>query len=99
VKKNSRAQKDAGLIKTMSKVGRCYYHLVKEFIVNVNPEVDAKGHIDFRKVYMRGKCVKFSAFVINKYLGRSYPTETEDEVSLNEVVKEITVVQVKKWPQ
>ena len=34
--------KAAGLLKTVTKVGRCYDWLVKEFIVNVGPEVALK---------------------------------------------------------
>src|ERR1044072_4649549 len=60
--------KAVGLLKTLTKVGRCYDRFVKEFIVNVGPEVSLKGHEDFCKVYVRGNYVQFSAAEINKYL-------------------------------
>ena len=39
-----------GLIMTVSKVGRCYDQLVKDFVVNISLEVAFKGHDDFKKV-------------------------------------------------
>ena len=71
--------------------------LVKEFIVNVSPEVRQRRHADFHKVFARGQCIQFSPAEINKFLGRSGEDE-EEEVSLNQVVKEITSNLVKKWP-
>ncbi|XP_050874964.1 uncharacterized protein LOC127078562 [Lathyrus oleraceus] len=75
---------EAGLIKTVTPFSKCYEMLVKEFIVNLSEEyVDGKSK-EFRKVYVRGKCVNFSPSVINKYLGR--PDEAQPEL------------EVRKWP-
>ncbi|XP_050919121.1 uncharacterized protein LOC127136627 [Lathyrus oleraceus] len=70
-----------GLMKTVTQFSKCYEMLVKEFIVNLSEEcVDGKSK-EFRKVYVRGKCVNFSPSVINKYLGRSDEAQPELEVS------------------
>ncbi|XP_050896468.1 uncharacterized protein LOC127103247 [Lathyrus oleraceus] len=75
---------EAGLMKTVTQFSKCYEMLVKEFIVNLSEEcVDGKSK-EFRKVYVRGKCVIFSPSVINKYLGR--PDEAQPEL------------EVRKWP-
>ena len=72
---------------------------MKEFVINVSPEIVVKGHAYFKKVYVRGKCVRFSAVVINKYLGTGTHAEEEEEISLNKVVQEISAGQVRKWLQ
>ncbi|XP_050920033.1 uncharacterized protein LOC127137631 [Lathyrus oleraceus] len=52
----------------------------EEFIVNLSEEyVDGKSK-EFRKVYVRGKCVNFSPSVINKYLGRPDVAQPELEI-------------------
>ncbi|XP_050916391.1 uncharacterized protein LOC127131520 [Lathyrus oleraceus] len=49
---------EAGLMKTVTQFSKCYKMLVKEFIVNLSEEcVDGKSK-EFRKVYVRGKCVR-----------------------------------------
>ncbi|XP_057418431.1 uncharacterized protein LOC130712625 [Lotus japonicus] len=53
--------------------------------------------VEFRKVYVRAKCVEFSPAVINKALGRSDVDFVDEELSLDVVSKEITTGQVKKW--
>ncbi|XP_050876212.1 uncharacterized protein LOC127079902 [Lathyrus oleraceus] len=51
---------EAGLMKTVTQFSKCYEMLVKEFIVNVSEEcVDGKSK-EFRKVYVRGKCVSLN---------------------------------------
>ncbi|XP_050897823.1 uncharacterized protein LOC127104694 [Lathyrus oleraceus] len=51
---------EAGLMKTVTQFSKCYEMLVKEFIVNLSEEcADAKSK-EFRKVYVRGKCVRKS---------------------------------------
>ncbi|XP_050889543.1 uncharacterized protein LOC127094809 [Lathyrus oleraceus] len=46
---------EAGLMKTVTQLSKCYETLVKEFIVNVSDEcADGKSR-EFRKVYVRGK--------------------------------------------
>ncbi|XP_050897456.1 uncharacterized protein LOC127104309 [Lathyrus oleraceus] len=75
---------NAGLRKTVTRFSKCYEKLVKEFIVNLSEECADGKSMEFRKVYVRGKCVNFSPSVINKYLGR--PDEAQPEL------------EVRKWP-
>ncbi|XP_050908125.1 uncharacterized protein LOC127121722 [Lathyrus oleraceus] len=71
---------EAGLMKTVTQFSKCYEMLVKEFIVNLSEEcADGKSR-EFRKVYVRGKCVNFSPSVINKYLGRPDVAQPELEI-------------------
>ncbi|XP_057432440.1 uncharacterized protein LOC130725209 [Lotus japonicus] len=88
----------AGLMKTILKVGRCYEKLVREFLVNLSVEVGLPESVEFRKVFVRAKCVEFSPAVINKALGRSTVEFVDEELSLDVIAKEITAGQVKKWP-
>ncbi|XP_050884906.1 uncharacterized protein LOC127088034 [Lathyrus oleraceus] len=89
---------EAGLMKTVTQFSKCYEMLVKEFIVNLSEEcVDGKSK-EFRKVYVRGKCVNFSPLVINKYLGRPDEAQPELEVTDNKICQVITANQVRKWP-
>ncbi|KAK2434723.1 hypothetical protein QL285_019846 [Trifolium repens] len=60
----------AGLMKTVSGLGKCYEKLVKEFIVNIGEDCDNRLSKEFHQVYVRGKCVDFSPAVINRLLGR-----------------------------
>src|ERR1044072_1455320 len=87
----------AGLMKTVTQVGRCYESLVKEFIINVGPEVSKPRHADYYKVYVRGQSVEFSPVVINKFLGRSEEVVNKEQVSLESIVKELTANQVSQW--
>ncbi|XP_058767267.1 uncharacterized protein LOC131640929 [Vicia villosa] len=88
----------AGLIKTIVHMSKCYEMLVKEFIVNLSEECADKRSKEFRKVFVRGKCVNFSSTVINNLSGRSYEAQPELEVSDNKVCQVITVNQVRIWP-
>ncbi|XP_050909822.1 uncharacterized protein LOC127123663 [Lathyrus oleraceus] len=89
---------EAGLMKTVTQFSKCYEMLVKEFIVNVSEEcVDGKSK-EFRKVYVRGKCLHFSPSVINMYLGRPDVAQLELEVTDNKICQVITTNQVRKWP-
>ena len=89
---------EAGLMKTVTQFSKCYEMLVKEFIVNLSEEyVDGKSK-EFRKVYVRGKCVNFSPSVINKYLGRPDEAQPELEVTDNKICQVITANQVRKSP-
>ncbi|XP_058749537.1 uncharacterized protein LOC131622521 [Vicia villosa] len=77
---------------------KCYEMLVKEFIINLSEDcVDRKSN-DFKKVYVRGKCVTFSSTIINNFLGRSDEAQPKLEVSDNKVCQVITAKQVKSWP-
>jgi hypothetical protein len=85
-------------MRTVSKLPKCYETLVKEFIVNLSKEcADGKSR-EFRKVYVRGKCVTFSPSVINLYLGRPNEVHPELEVTDNTICQVITAKHVQKWP-
>ena len=87
----------AGLLKTVKGLGNCYEKLVKEFLVNISSSCDDNPSKEFMKVYMRGKCVRFSPETINKYLGRIEDSSAEVVVIDNQICKEITAQQVKQW--
>ncbi|XP_058760045.1 uncharacterized protein LOC131633348 [Vicia villosa] len=89
---------EAGLLKTVCNLPKCYEKLVKEFVVNLSEECDNSRSADYRKVFVRGKCVSFSPSVINKFLGRTDEAQTELEVTDNQVCQVITAKQVKSWP-
>ncbi|XP_058732860.1 uncharacterized protein LOC131604440 [Vicia villosa] len=89
---------EAGLMKTVTHFSKCCEMLVKEFIVNLSEDCADKKSKDFRKVYVRGKCVTFSSTVINNFLGRYNEAQPELEVSDNKVYQVITAKQVKSWP-
>ncbi|XP_057454111.1 uncharacterized protein LOC130745755 [Lotus japonicus] len=86
----------AGLMKTILKVGKCYEKLVREFLVNLSVEVGLPESAEFRKVFVRAKCVEFSPAVINKALGRSDVEFVDEELSLDVIAKEITAGQTLK---
>jgi hypothetical protein len=79
----------AGLMKTETNLGRCYEKLVKDFIVNITENYSDASE-EFKNVYVRGKCVKFSTTIINEYLERDKETETEVVDLCNKVTEEIT---------
>lgn len=87
----------AGMMKTVTGIGRCYEKLIKEFIVNVTPEVNVEGHSDYHKVFVRGRAIEFSPSFINRFLGRE-DRIADEEVSLNQVAAELTAGKIKKWP-
>lgn len=91
--------KEVGLMKSVADFGKCYEILVKEFIVNISKDCDNKRSKDFKKVYVRGKCVEFSPEIINKFMGRSEEEQAEVEVSYNFICMEIIGKQVKEWPR
>ena len=90
--------KSAGLMKIVSGLSQCFEGLVKEFVVNIPEGIVDKNNKEFCKVFVRGKCVKFSPTVINKFLGRGTKGAGELEATDNEVYREITARQVKEWP-
>ncbi|XP_050888660.1 uncharacterized protein LOC127093800 [Lathyrus oleraceus] len=73
--------------------------LVRELIVNTPTECDENKSKEFRKVFVRGKCVEFSPNVNNRYVGRFEDEQPEIEVTDNQVCKEITAKQVIQWPR
>ncbi|XP_058767709.1 uncharacterized protein LOC131641428 [Vicia villosa] len=89
---------EAGLMKTVTQLSKCYEVLVKEFIVNLHEDCGNKETEEYLKVFVRGKCINFSPTVINKFLERSNEAQPELEVSDNQMCKEITARQVKTWP-
>ncbi|XP_057426052.1 uncharacterized protein LOC130719441 [Lotus japonicus] len=90
---------DAGLMKTVKDIGRCFSQLVRKFIVNIPTDCDDESSPEFRKAYVRGKCVNFSPEVVNEFLGRSPVAGTDEEPDLNRVAKTLTGKMVKKWPK
>ncbi|KAK2368216.1 hypothetical protein QL285_081425 [Trifolium repens] len=88
----------AGLIKTVCGLGKCYEKLVKEFVVNIGEDCDNRLSKEFHQVFVRGKCDNFSPAVINSYLGRKEGGYPGFEPTTNQVCKTITANQVKVWP-
>ncbi|KAK2383147.1 hypothetical protein QL285_070632 [Trifolium repens] len=88
----------AGLMKTVSGLGKCYEKLVKEFIVNIGEDCGNRLSKEFHQVFVRGKCVDFSPAVINRFLGRKEEGYSEFEPTNNQICKTITANQVKVWP-
>ncbi|KAH1199413.1 hypothetical protein GmHk_18G052779 [Glycine max] len=91
--------KAAGLLKTVSKLGDCYEGLVREFIVNIPSDITNRKSDEYQKVFVRGKCVRFSPAVINKYLGRPTEGVVDIDVSEHQIAKEITAKRVQHWPK
>ncbi|XP_058782220.1 uncharacterized protein LOC131656533 [Vicia villosa] len=79
-----------GLINTVSRFGKCYEGLIKEFVVNFLVDYADPRSKDFRKVYVRGRCVEFSSAVINRYMNTIEDEQGELEVTDNQVHKVIT---------
>ncbi|KAH1232756.1 hypothetical protein GmHk_09G025339 [Glycine max] len=91
--------KAAGLLKTVTKLGDCYESLVREFIVNIPSDITNRKSDEYQKVFVRGKCIRFSPAVINKYLGRPTEGVVDIAVSEHQIAKEITAKQVQHWPK
>ncbi|KAH1193172.1 hypothetical protein GmHk_19G054271 [Glycine max] len=89
----------AGLLKTVTKLGDCYESLVREFIVNIPSDITNRKSDEYQRVFVRGKCVRFSPAVINKYLGRPTDGVVDITVSEHQIAKEITAKQVQHWPK
>ncbi|XP_058732942.1 uncharacterized protein LOC131604527 [Vicia villosa] len=89
---------EAGLLKIVCNLPKCYEKLVKEFVVNLSEDCGNSRSADYRKVFVRGKCVSLSPSVINKFLERTDEAQTELEVTDNQVCQVITAKQVKSWP-
>ncbi|XP_058760379.1 uncharacterized protein LOC131633707 [Vicia villosa] len=89
---------EAGLLKTVCNLPKCYERLVKEFVVNLTEYCGNIKSVDFRKVFVRGKCVSFSPYVINNFLARTNQAQPELEVTDNKVCQVITTKKVKRWP-
>jgi hypothetical protein len=61
--------REAGLEKTVCKLGECYEKLVSEFLEQIPKDCDNPLRREYQKVYIRGECVKFSPNIINNFLG------------------------------
>ncbi|MCH81159.1 envelope-like protein [Trifolium medium] len=90
---------EAGLMKTVTRLGKCYEKLAREFLVNIGEDCDDPESLEFRKIFVRGKCVNFSPTVINQHLGRDTDEVPELEVTQNEVCKTLTGNLIKEWPR
>ncbi|PNY16757.1 envelope-like protein, partial [Trifolium pratense] len=88
----------AGLMKTVCGLDKCYDRLVKEFLINVAKNCDDPESPEYRQVFVRGKCVKFSPSVINQCLQRNTEELADLEVTDNEICKTITGGKLKVWP-
>ncbi|XP_024636309.1 uncharacterized protein [Medicago truncatula] len=88
---------ETGIRRSVSGFGHSYEMMIKEFIVYIPKDCDSPLNKEYRKVFVRGKCVDFSPIVINRFLGRSEDEYTEVEVTDNTVCKEITSGQVTQW--
>ncbi|XP_058727145.1 uncharacterized protein LOC131598575 [Vicia villosa] len=76
-----------GFMKTVSNFSKCYENLVKEFIVNLSRDYADGKSKEFRKVFVRGKCVIFSSYVINNYLERLDEAQPELDVTIIKCVR------------
>jgi hypothetical protein len=91
--------REAGLMKTVSKLGPCYEQLVKEFLVNIPEDCDDPTSDDSQTVSVRGETIKFSPQIINNYLGVVEEECEALKVSDSQVCKVITANQIKVWPK
>ncbi|XP_058775487.1 uncharacterized protein LOC131649745 [Vicia villosa] len=66
-------------------------------MVNLSEDCGNSKSVDFKKLFVRGKCVSFSPFVINNFLERIDEAQPELEVTNNKVCQVITTKQVKSW--
>ncbi|XP_050897056.1 uncharacterized protein LOC127103858 [Lathyrus oleraceus] len=90
--------KATGLMKTLTALPQCYEGLVKEFIVNIPDESYGNSSREVCKVVVRGKCVKLSPTIINKFLVRGTNEGVDLEATDNEICRMITAGQVNEWP-
>jgi hypothetical protein len=90
---------NAGLESTITNLGSCYEKLVKEFLVNIPNDCDNPVSPNYHVVYVRGKEVKFSPTIINRFLGIDESQCADTELNSNQVCKVITANQVRVWPK
>lgn len=62
--------KAASLMRIIFDICSCYEKIINEFIVNISTKCNVEGRKEYMKVYVRGKCVKFSPSIINDYFGK-----------------------------
>ncbi|KEH22345.1 hypothetical protein MTR_7g444780 [Medicago truncatula] len=87
--------REAGLEKTVCKLGECYEKLVRQFLVNIPNDCDNPLRRDYQKLYVRGKCVNFSPNIINNFLGVEGGAAEVDATD-NHIFKEIATNKVQK---
>ncbi|XP_050874865.1 uncharacterized protein LOC127078453 [Lathyrus oleraceus] len=87
-----------GNVPSSPSMTRAKQGIVKEFIVNIPDESYGKSSREVCKVVVRGKCVKLSPTVINKFLGRGTDEGVDLEATDNEICRMITAGQVNEWP-
>ncbi|XP_050890781.1 uncharacterized protein LOC127096228 [Lathyrus oleraceus] len=90
---------EVGLMKIVTGFSKCYEMLVKEFIINISKEYDNKRSKEFRKVYVRGRCLDFSPEIIYRFLGRNEEEQAKVEVFDNAICREIMLKHVKECPR
>ena len=66
--------------------------------MNIPEDISDKNSKEFCKVFVRGRCVRFSPTVINNFLGKKNEGAGELKVTNNQVCRKITTRQVKVWP-
>lgn len=77
-------------MKSVSRMGEYYETHVKEFIVNIRFDCDNRKSQDYRKVFVRGKCVNISPKILNRYLGRYEAEKSVVHDTNNDICKEMT---------
>lgn len=85
-----------GLIKIVTDIDPCYEKLVKEFIMNIPPGCIVDGSQKYKKVYVRGKCVMFTPSIVNNYLCKNKPLESDKAPPIENIAKEISGGHVKQ---
>ncbi|XP_058756587.1 uncharacterized protein LOC131629806 [Vicia villosa] len=73
---------EAGLLKTVCNLPKCYEKLVKEFVVNLSEDYGNSRSMDFKKVFVRGRIDE---------------AQLELEVTDNKVGQVITAKKVNSW--
>lgn len=86
-------------MKTVTELGPYYTKLVPKFIVNLFVNVENKQSQQYIRVFVRGRCIKFSPKVINAYVGRSKFASSQKIPSLDQIAREIIGGKVKKLPK
>ena len=87
----------ADLLKTVSQFGDYHPFLVREFVVNLHTPFYTPEHQEYQKVFVRGRCIDFSATTINAYLGVKHTLGVK-AVALSALAQELTGGTTKSWP-
>ncbi|XP_057443264.1 uncharacterized protein LOC130735203 [Lotus japonicus] len=84
-------------VKMVEKVMEALERDEVEAVAEVEEEDNDEVSEEYRKVFVRGRCVNFSPIVVNEFLGRSTEAVIEGEPYLHEVARVLTEKLVKKW--